>query len=117
MNAVLFFFVLPVVAFFLLYGGGIKGFGISWIATCCMRSATASPRAVGGCARAGDALRVPGLNLLIGVFGALVWLIGTALLYILTPLTWLRETLQTSASPVWYDFLLTAAVVARWSTA
>ena len=32
MNAVLFFFAFPVVAFFLLYGGGLKGFGISWIA-------------------------------------------------------------------------------------
>ena len=110
-NAVLFFFVLPVVAFFLLYGGGIKGFGISWISD--VLYALCDSIAEGGrrLRATGDALRVPGLNLLIGLLGALVWLIGTALLYILTPLTWLRETLQTSASPVWYDFLLTAAVV------
>ena len=31
-NAVLFFVAFPVVAFFLLHGGGIKGFGISWTA-------------------------------------------------------------------------------------
>jgi general L-amino acid transport system permease protein len=32
LNAGLFFVGLPFVAFFLLYGGGLKGFGISWIA-------------------------------------------------------------------------------------
>ena len=32
LNATLFFVAFPVVAFFLLYGGGIKGFGISWVA-------------------------------------------------------------------------------------
>ena len=31
-NAGLFFIALPFVAFFLLHGGGLKGFGISWIA-------------------------------------------------------------------------------------
>ena len=32
MNAGLFFFAFPVVAFFLLHGGGISGFGVSWAA-------------------------------------------------------------------------------------
>ena len=32
LNAGLFFIALPVVAFFLLYGGGLKGFGVSWTA-------------------------------------------------------------------------------------
>src|ERR1700716_3612453 len=30
LNSGLFFIALPVVAFFLLYGGGLKGFGVSW---------------------------------------------------------------------------------------
>src|ERR1700722_4323183 len=30
LNAVLFFFAFPIVAFFLLHGGGLKGFGVSW---------------------------------------------------------------------------------------
>ena len=30
-NAILFFVAFPVVAFFLLYGGGLKGFGVSWV--------------------------------------------------------------------------------------
>ena len=32
LNAGLFFFAFPVVAFFLLHGGGINGFGLSWTA-------------------------------------------------------------------------------------
>ena len=31
-NAILFFLALPVVAFFLLHGGGLGGFGVSWTA-------------------------------------------------------------------------------------
>ena len=31
LNAGLFFVALPIVAFFLLHGGGLKGFGVSWI--------------------------------------------------------------------------------------
>ena len=33
------------------------------------------------------------------------------MLYILTPLTWVRDALQSSSNPVWYDFALTAVVV------
>ena len=32
LNAGLFFFAFPVVAFFLLHGGGLQGFGVSWTA-------------------------------------------------------------------------------------
>ena len=32
LNAILFFLAFPVVAFFLLHGGGLKGFGVSWTA-------------------------------------------------------------------------------------
>ena len=32
LNAGLFFIVLPVIAFFLLHGGGLEGFGVSWTA-------------------------------------------------------------------------------------
>ena len=32
LNAGLFFIVLPVIAFFLLHGGGLDGFGVSWTA-------------------------------------------------------------------------------------
>jgi general L-amino acid transport system permease protein len=31
-NAVIFFFAFPVVAFFLLHGGGLQGFAVSWVA-------------------------------------------------------------------------------------
>lgn len=110
-NAVLFFFVLPVVAFFLLYGGGIKGFGVSWVSD--LLSAIAASIADGGrrLQVTGGNLGWPGISQLLGLLGLVVWLIGQGLIYLLTPLTWLRETLQASASPVWYDFLCTAIVV------
>jgi general L-amino acid transport system permease protein len=110
-NAVLFFFAFPVLAFFLLYGGGIKGFGISWIADLLYALFDSIAEAGRRLRATGDALPIPGLSQLIGIIGALIWLAGTALLYILTPLTWLRETLQTSGNPVWNDFLLTAVVI------
>jgi len=111
LNAVLFFFAFPVVAYFLLSGGGIKGFGISWLADALY--AIADSIAGGGWRLrvSGGALGWPGISQLLALIGFAVWLIGQALLYILTPLTWLRETLQASSNPVWNDFALTAVVV------
>ena len=37
LNAGLFFIALPIVAFFLLHGGGLKGFGVSWTAGAAVR--------------------------------------------------------------------------------
>ena len=59
----------------------------------------------------GGGLGWPGISHLLALVGFAVWLIGQALLYILAPLTWLRDALQSSANPVWYDFALTAVVV------
>jgi general L-amino acid transport system permease protein len=111
LNSVLFFIALPVVAFFLLHGGGIKGFGISWVAD--LLYAIASSIADGG-----ERLRVtggnlgwPGISQLLSLLGMIVWAIGQGLLLLLTPLTWLSGTLQVSSQPVWFDFLLTAIVI------
>jgi general L-amino acid transport system permease protein len=111
LNAVLFFFALPIVAFFLLHGGGIKGFGISWVSG--MLNAIAESIAEGGWRLrvTGGALGWPGISQLLALLGFAIWLIGQALLYILAPLTWVRDTLQASSNPVWNDFLLTAIVV------
>ncbi len=50
LNAGLFFVAFPVVAFFLLHGGGLGGFGISWTADACCRDwPTASVRAAASC--------------------------------------------------------------------
>ena len=52
------------------------------------------------------------------VIGPLLWLLGkllvllsTAISYVIWPLTWLRDQIQASGSPVWADFAATAAIV------
>jgi general L-amino acid transport system permease protein len=52
------------------------------------------------------------------VIGPLLWLLGKlivgisiAISWLLWPLTWLREQIQTAARPVWIDWALTAAIV------
>jgi general L-amino acid transport system permease protein len=111
LNAVLFFFALPIVAFFLLLGGGIKGFGISWVTG--LLNVIAESIADGGWRLrvTGGALGWPGISQLLALLGFAVWLVGQALLYLVTPLTWVSDALQTSSSPVWYDFAVTAVVV------
>jgi hypothetical protein len=47
LNAGLFFVVLPVIAFFLLHGGGLDGFGVSWTAGLLSGFKTASAMAAG----------------------------------------------------------------------
>ena len=108
-NAGLFFFALPVVAFFLLYGGGLDGFGVSWTAG--LLSGFNDSIGEGGrkLAAAGEATAVIG-PLLWGI-GKLIILISTVISWVLWPLTWLREQIQSSSRPVWTDFALTAAIV------
>lgn len=108
-NAGLFFLAFPVVAFFLLYGGGLKGFGVSWTA--------------GLLAGFNDSIGDGGRKLVASgettaVIGPLLWVIGKLLVllsavvsWILFPLTWLRDFIQTFGRPVWADLVLTAAIV------
>lgn len=111
LNAALFFFALPVVAFFLLHGGGIKGFGISWIAD--LSNATADSIAEGGrrLRVTGGGLGWPGISQLLALVGYGVWFLGMGLQVLLTPLTWVRDTLQASSNPVWNDFAVTAVLI------
>jgi general L-amino acid transport system permease protein len=111
LNATLFFAAFPVVAYFLLYGGGIKGFGISWLAD--LLEAIAASVAEGGrrLRVTGSGLGWPGIAQLLALFGVVVNIIGEGLLWLLTPVTWLRNVLAVSSQPVWYDFALTAVLV------
>jgi general L-amino acid transport system permease protein len=108
-NAGLFFLALPVVAFFLLYGGGLSGFGVSWTAG--LLSGFNDSIGDGGrkLVAAGEATAVIG-PLLWGL-GKLIVLISTVISWVLSPLSWLREQIQTSIRPVWIDFALTTAIV------
>jgi len=109
LNAGLFFLALPVVAFFLLHGGGLSGFGVRWIVG--LLSAFAD--SVNG---AGGALTVAGTS--TPVVGPLLWLlgklfavIGEAVSLVIWPLVWLRDQIQASSQPVWTDFAITAVIV------
>jgi len=109
LNAGLFFIAFPVVAFFLLVGGGIGGFGVSWTAG--LLSGFAESIGDGGRAltNAGAATAVVGPLLIL--LGKLVVLLSTVISVLIWPLTWLRDQIQASSSPVWADFAATAAVV------
>jgi general L-amino acid transport system permease protein len=100
---------LPVVAFFLLYGGGLRGFGVSWMA--------------GLLAGFNDSIGDGGRKLVASgattsVIGPLPWLLGqlivllsTMISWLLLPLTWLRDQVQAFGRPVWADLALTTAIV------
>ena len=106
-NAILFFVALPVVAFFLLRGGGLSGFVVSWTAEL-LSSLTSGIKNAG----------VAGINVGHPIFGPFLsllgWLgfsLGVALWYLIWPLTWLRDQIQATGSPLWTDLAATAVIV------
>ena len=109
LNAGLFFFALPVVAFFLLYGGGLEGFGVSWTTGTLQLFAESIDTAGNALVRAGDG--VPVIGMLLWLLGKLVVLIGMLASLVIWPLVWVRNELQASHQPVWNDLALTAIVV------
>jgi general L-amino acid transport system permease protein len=108
-NASLFFVAFPVVAFFLLHGGGLDGFGVSWTASLLSGLSDSFSSAGNALIRAGAASAVIG-PLLWGL-GKLVVLIGSAISLVIWPLTWLRDQMQASGQPVWFDLAVTAVVI------
>jgi general L-amino acid transport system permease protein len=109
LNACLFFLAFPVVAFFLLHGGGLKGFGVSWTAD--ILSGFNDSIGDGGrkLAAAGETVAVIGP--IFWLLGKLVVLISTLISYLIWPLTWLRDQIQLASQPVWTDFAATAVIV------
>jgi general L-amino acid transport system permease protein len=109
LNAGLFFFAFPIVAFFLLHGGGLGGFGVSWTASLLSGFADSVGSAGAALTRAGEATAIIGP--LLALLGKLIVLLGTAISYLIWPLSWLRDQIQASGRPVWTDFAATAAIV------
>ncbi|WGD48671.1 amino acid ABC transporter permease [Bradyrhizobium sp. CB1650] len=108
LNAGLFFFAFPVIAFFLLHGGGIAGFGLSWAAGLLQLfddSITGAGQALLGLSKSSAVAP------LLWVIGHLVVLAGTAIHWLIFPLTWLRDQIQETGQSVWVDFAITTAVV------
>jgi len=108
-NAGLFFVAFPAVAFFLLHGGGLDGFGVSWIASVVAGFNDSIGEGGRKLADAGAATAVIGP--LLWALGKLIVLISTAISWLLLPLTWLRDQIQAAGRPVWIDFAVTAAIV------
>jgi general L-amino acid transport system permease protein len=109
LNAGLFFIAFPVVAFFLLHGGRLEGFGISWTASVLSLIADS----VSG---AGDALvrasaSAPVIGPLVWLLGKLLVVIGAAVSLLISPLVWLNDQFQALGRPVWADFVATAIVI------
>lgn len=108
LNAGLFFFAFPVVAFFLLHGGGITGFGLSWTAGLLQLfddSIVSAGQVLLGLSK------TSAIAPLLWVIGHLVLLAGTAISWLILPLAWLRDQIQGTGQPVWADFALTAGIV------
>jgi general L-amino acid transport system permease protein len=109
LNAGLFFIAFPVVAFFLLHGGGLTGFGISWTTGLLSGFADSVGEAGRKVVSFGETTAVVGS--LLQMFGKLVVLLSVAISYLIWPLIWLRDQIQASVHPVWTDFAVTTAVV------
>jgi len=103
LNAALFFIAFPVVAYFLLHGGGIRGFAITWshdVLLALFNSIT----------DIGQKL-VSSPALFAGTIGKGLIYFASLLIYLLTPITWLRDLVQRSASEVFADLTVTAVLV------
>src|ERR1700710_407276 len=89
LNAGLFFLAFPFVAFFLLHGGGLGGFGISWTAS--LLSGFVDSVSDGGrkLVSAGGTTAIIGP--LLGLLGKLVAALGDGLAYVILPVTWLSD--------------------------
>jgi general L-amino acid transport system permease protein len=108
-NAGLFFVAFPVIAFFLLRGGGLSGFGITWLVSLLSGLTDSISEAGRKLTSAGEAIEVVGPLLIL--LGKLVVLLGTAVSFLVWPLIWLRDHIQASSRPVWTDFATTAMIV------
>lgn len=109
LNAGLFFLAFPVVAFFLLHGGGLQGFGVTWTAD--ILSGFTDSIGDGGrkLAAAGETIALIGP--LFWLLGELIVLISALISFAIWPLTWLRDQIQLAGRPVWADFAATAVIV------
>ena len=108
-NACLFFLGFPVVAFFLLHGGGLRGFGVNWTAGLLSGINDAIGEGGQNLAAAGGTSTIIGP--LLRVLGKLIVLLSTMISWLLSPLTWLRDQIQAFDRPLWADLALTALIV------
>jgi general L-amino acid transport system permease protein len=110
-NAGLFFIAFPVVAYFLLHGGGLRGFGVSWSADLLTVFANSLSDVGHNLATPSGAGKVSAFAVLGIGLGKLIGFLGLALSGLASPLTLLRTQFAAMGMPVWGDFASTAAIV------
>lgn len=110
-NAVLFFVAFPIVAFFLLHGGGLGGFGVSWLTDILLGLVASISDSGQRIAATGASRNIAGFSDLVWLIGQIIAFIGTAIGFIVRPVVALRDLLQQTSQPVWADFTVTAIVV------
>src|ERR1700716_1562303 len=106
LNAGLFFVAFPIVAFFLLHGGGLAGFGVTWTAD--LLSGFADSIGNGGRALTNAGAATAVIGPLLVLLGKLAVLLPSLIYLLIWPPTWLRDQIQASSHPVWIDFAATA---------
>lgn len=104
----LFFVAFPVLAFFLLRGGGIGGFGVSWTAGILQLFDDSLGSAGRGLVNLSQSSAI---GPLLWVIGKVIVLLSTLISWLIYPLIWLRDQIQASGQPVWIDFLVTTVIV------
>ncbi|WP_424632027.1 amino acid ABC transporter permease [Bradyrhizobium sp. SYSU BS000235] len=110
LNSGLFFLAYPIIAFFLLRGGGIRGFVVNWSADLGSGLASSFRDAGSQLTGAGEAM-TGGLGWPVILLGRAVALFGQALGWVILPLEWMRDYTQRFAATVWIDLTLTAAII------
>lgn len=108
LNSGLFFAAYPVIGFFLLRGGGLKGFAIHWLAD--LGYGLASSFQDAGARLAATAI-MGALGQGLSFIGRLVGWIGDGLAILIWPAEWLRDYTERFHSPLWADLAATAIIV------
>jgi general L-amino acid transport system permease protein len=113
LNAGLFFLAFPALAFFLLHGGGLDGFAVSWTASLFSGFASSVVDAGSALSRGSAALseKIAIAGLLLKLLGWFIAELGAGLHYLIAPLTWLRHQFEASGRAVFVDLAVTAAIV------
>ena len=111
LNAGLFFVAFPFVAFFLLRGGGLKGFGVHWFADLSANLAASFGDAGGRLNYSGEAMADGWIGKSVALIGKILVTFGDVLALAALPFVGLRDIIDASPNPFWCDFILSAVLV------
>jgi general L-amino acid transport system permease protein len=110
-NACLFFIAFPVVAFFLLHGGGLKGFAVNWLADGLSGAASSFREAGARVDTAGSAMSVAFLGRIVAVLGKLLIFAGDVFAVLAWPMAKVHDLTLSFSTPLWADLAITALAV------